>query len=125
MFDYQGFKDDENVKSTINSPKLIRSHNPFELWSGLSTKYCTHTEFEINGIIRRVIINYLVLIESMAYLVELHYGLKADDCPDFPYRIISKVIEQTQLKGMHDKLILMIYLSLQNPFPDRVFKSAL
>ena len=102
------------LKSTIISDfPVVENNKGIKIFS----------QFLVDGKIVNININYLVLIESMAYIVERHYGLSDIPSPDYPYNVISILFSKTPLHAKLDKQIIILYMSLQSSFPDILFRN--
>jgi len=122
LFDKQGMSESDNVSAS-------EGINELQVKRDISTKladdfgmYKISSKFNINGSSKELDINYFILVESMAYIIEEHYGLEKVGSPDFPYKVMNIFFKNTPIHSMSDKKIIVLYLSLQGSSPGLLFK---
>ena len=90
--------------------------------TSLSEKPFATAKFTVDGHECDIKINPLILSESMSYMVENYYGIATlSSPPPYPYQIIGKIFEKTELKDRLELQIVIIHLSMMTSFPDIQF----
>lgn len=113
----------EKAKINFKGPEIFSTKpQTFNGITDLNLKLFVFSKFDVDGTEQEIKINNLVICESMAYIIEKHYGLVDIDSPDYPYKVLIKLFENTPLKDHYEQQIVILYLAMLSIFPDTKLK---